>query len=347
MDDNDGIEEAFKGFGEDEAPTQPPADDNNTPDPQDDPDGGDKKDDDKETPDADKSNTPDDKPESPAKSDKEEPTSDSSDKPDGEEKQPDSGDKDAPADKPEPGRAPDAPEPPSDTPPAPLTKEDVQSAIRDYQNDERTSARELDTAVEDVMKAYYPEGLSDVLVDQNTGKELRTPQDVVDASNGEMTTEEATQWLMNEEFKLKRQVSEIRDNARKVAETTVNFKRDAETALQKYEPLFKWNPKLQGKIYEKLMKQVKADVDKGVILSAPDVLEFYDDYLEPYQQAFEQSTQQPGTNPTEPPKDDKPEPPKPDADDRLDDTGDGGTTPPNDPNDFAQQVGKELAKGEI
>jgi hypothetical protein len=35
------------------------------------------------------------------------------------------------------------------------------------------------------------------------------------------------------------------------------------------------------------MKQVKADKEKGVILSAPDVMEHYDDYLEPYQQAYE------------------------------------------------------------
>jgi hypothetical protein len=128
--------------------------------------------------------------------------------------------------------------------------------------------------------------------------------------------------------------------AKAIAETTVNFKRDAVLAVEKYEPLFKAYPKLQEKVYEKLMKQVKVDKDKGVILSAPDVMEFYGDWLEPYQQAYEFGKQQPATNPTP-----APEPAKPTADDRMDVAGDGGPAPVNDPNNFAQQVTKELAKG--
>jgi hypothetical protein len=69
-------------------------------------------------------------------------------------------------------------------------------------------------------------------------------------------------------------------------------------------------------------------------------MEHYDDYLEPYQQAFEYSFKQPATNSTDP------EPPKPTAEDRMDISGDGGASDDSDdPNDFAQQVSKQLAKG--
>jgi hypothetical protein len=49
------------------------------------------------------------------------------------------------------------------------------------------------------------------------------------------------------------------------------------------------------------------------------------------------STKQPATNPV-PPAGTPPPAPKPGADDRLDEGGDGGSTAPDDPNDFAQQV---------
>ena len=227
----------------------------------------------------------------------------------------------------------------------PLTKEDVTSIISNMRTEERTSAKEVEETTKEVLDAYYPEGLSKTLTDTN-GKELRTPQDVVEASGGDMTTEEAAQWLLNEQYKLDKQINEINESARAIAETTINFKRDSVTALQKYEPLFKEYPYLQKKVFDKLMKQVKHDKEKGVILSAPDVMEHYDDYLEPYQLAFEHTKNQPATNPTSPPEEKKPEP-KPTADDRLDEGGDGGSTAPNDPNDFAQQVGKELAKGNM
>jgi hypothetical protein len=241
----------------------------------------------------------------------------------------------------EDAKPPETPEtPPTTEAPQPLTKDEVTAIITNLRNEERSSGKELETTTQEVLEAYYPEGLSNTLVDEQSGKELRTPADVVEASGGSMSTEEAAQWLMNEQYKLDNQVAKIKEDAKQIAETTVTFKRDAVAAVAKYEPLFKAYPHLQTKVYEKLMKQVKYDEKKGVVLSAPDVLEHYDDYLEPYQQAFEFANNKPATNPTP-----APEPPKPGIDDRLDEGGDGGSTPPNDPNDFAQQVKKELAKG--
>lgn len=315
-DTDDGFDEAFKGFGEDEAPVS------NGVDPA-------KPGDDKTvvTP-------PVEEPK------KDEPTPPTEPKKEEEDTPPTD-----PAKKPEEGT-----EPPKDpaTPPAPqvpeepkpLTKDDVQEVVSNLLNTERNSSKEIETAAKEVLDSYYPDGLSDVLVDEKSGKELRTPADVVEASGGQMSTEEAAQWLMNEQYKLDNQVAKIKDDAKKIAETTVNFKRDSITVLQKYEPLFKAYPHLQQKVYDKLMKQVKVDKDKGVILSAPDVIEHYDDYLEPYQQAFEFSNNKPATNPTPPPV---AEPPKPSAEDRMDESGDGGPAPVDDPNDFAQQVKKELA----
>lgn len=226
--------------------------------------------------------------------------------------------------------------------PQPLTKEDVASVINNVRLEERNSAKELEASTNEVLEKYYPEGLSNVLTDERTGKELKTPADVVEATNGQMSTEEAAQWLMNEQFKLDKEIAGIKDQARKIAETTINFKRDAIAAVQKYQPLFQKYPHLQEKVYNKLIKQTKVDEKNGVVLSAPDVMEHYDDYLEPYQLAFEHATQQPATNPTPPAT---PPPATPSTDDRLDDTGDGGPAPVDDPNDFNQQVRKELAKG--
>ena len=239
----------------------------------------------------------------------------------------------------EPPKAPETPEEPAT--PQPLTKDDVTSIIRDLQVNERTSGKELETTTQEVLEAYYPEGLSNTLVDEKSGRELRTPADVVEASGGSMSTEEAAQWLMNEQFKLDQQVASIKNQAKEIAETTINFKRDSMTVLQKYEPLFKWQPSLQKKAFDLMMKQVKVDKDRGVILSAPDVMDLYDTYLEPYQQAYVFANNQSPTNPTPNPN----EPPKPTAEDRMDISGDGGPAPVDDPNDFAQQVTKELAKG--
>lgn len=255
-----------------------------------------------------------------------------------------------PAKKPEepaqPPKAPETPPAPAEEP-KPLTANDVTAIIQNIRTDERTSGKELENTTKDVLEAYYPEGLSNVLVDQASGKELRSPADVVAASGGEMSTEDATQWLMNEQFKLDQNIAKIKSDAQGIAETTVNFKRDSMAALQKYEPLFKAYPQLQKKTFDKLMKLVKADTEKSVVLVAPDVMEFYDDALEPYQQAYEYATKQSATNPVPAPgaPGAPATPPTPGQDDRLDEGGDGGTSEVDDPNDFAQQVKKELAKG--
>ena len=200
--------------------------------------------------------------------------------------------------------------------------------------------REIESATDEVIEAYYPKGLSNVLIDEQTGREIKTPQDVIDLSGGEMSIEEATKWLMNEQFTLDRKVAEIKDSAREIAQNTIQFRKDGVSVIERYAPLFDAFPGVQRKVYDLYMKQVKADTEKNVILSAPDMQEFYDTFLEPYKMAFEQKTNQPATKEPE-----KEEPPKPSVDDRLDISGDGGETEVDDPNDFAQQVTKELAKG--
>jgi hypothetical protein len=229
----------------------------------------------------------------------------------------------------------------------PLTKDDVTSIIQNIRTEERTSGEALNNQVKEVMDAYYPEGLSNVLVDQNTGKELRTPADVVAASGGELSTEQAAQWLMNEQFKLDQNIAKIKEDAKGIAESTLKFKQDTIDVLTRYEPLFKWQPSLQGKVWTQFSKLVKADEKKGVILSAPDMREYYDTVLEPYRLAYEYANKQSATNPTPPPAGtpgaETPPAPTPGADDRLDEGGDGGASPVDDPNDFAQQVKKELA----
>lgn len=255
------------------------------------------------------------------------------------------------AETPENPKAPGTPEQPPA--PQPLTRDDVTEIIQNIRNDERVSSTELSTATQEVLDAYYPEGLSNVLVDQGTGKELRTPQDVIDASGGNMSMEEATQWLMNEQFKLDKNIEKIKDDAKAVAETTVKFKRDSVAVLQRYEPLFKAYPQIQQKVWDQYKKLIRADEKAGVILSAPDMQEFYDTVLEPYRMAYEYAQKNPATNPT-PPQTPAPgtpgapatpPPAQPGAADRMDEGGDGGTSPVDDPNDFAQQVNKELAKG--
>lgn len=248
--------------------------------------------------------------------------------------------------------APKDPEtPPAEEPPAaaqPLTRDDVADVIRQMRNEDRISSTAIEEATNDVMEAYYPDGLSNTLVDQNTGKELKSPQDVVDAAaaaGNEISMEQAAQWLMNEQYKLDQNITKIKSDARALAETNITFRTNGVEAVKKYEPLFKAFEKigLQQRVFDKMMKFVKADEKKGLILSAPDPMEFYDDYLEPYVTAFEHSQQQPATNPTgaaDPAT--PPAPPKPGQADRMDEGGDGGQEPPDDPNDFAQQVTKEM-----
>ena len=310
---------AFDGFGEDIQPTSP------TEAPQEEPKEEPKKE--EEPSDADKDNAAGGEPKDPPKPDEKVDAPADGDNPDGK-----------PAD---PAPAPAPAEPVAPETPAPLTKSDVESVVSNLLSTERNTAKELDTMTQEVMNSYFPDGLSNTLVDESTGKELKTPQDVADLTGWDI--EKSSQWLMNEQFKLDQQVASIKANAKEIAETTITFRRDSTEVLKRYEPLFKWKPELQQKVWDAYKPLVKADEAKGVILSAPDIANFYDTMLEPYRLAFEQSQQQPATNPPTP--EPTPEPPKPTAEDRMDESGDGGASPVNDPNDFAQQVAKELAKG--
>ena len=261
--------------------------------------------------------------------------------------------KDPPADPAKPAEEDPAKPKDPETPPAeedqpkPLTEEGILRLINQTKLEEQNQTKVLQETFQEVMKAYYPDGLSNVLVDQSTGKELRTPQDVVDASGGEMSMEQAAQWLLNKQYELDQSIQDIRRQAAQVTETTVNFKRDALAAVRKYADLFNAYPdlNLQEKAYNLMMQQVQADVEKGVIIKAPDVMELYDTYLEPYWKAFEFSQSQ---QPTTPPPADPATPPAPATptiNDRLDEGGDGGESPVDDPTNFAQQVTKELAGG--
>lgn len=226
--------------------------------------------------------------------------------------------------------------------PKPLTVDDIRTAISDMRNDERTSAKELDTLTDEVLKQYYPDGLSNVLVDSATGKELRSPQDVVDVSGGTMSVEEAQQWLLNEQYKLDTNIAKIKDDARNLAETNANFGRGIDRVINKYKAVFEKFPEQQQKIYKQYMKQVTIDDQKNLVLSAPDVEDFYDFAMEPYVLAYgNMQTQQPAAPP---PPEDKPKIPesKPSIKDRLDESGDGGSTGREaDPNNADESL-KEL-----
>lgn len=246
---------------------------------------------------------------------------------------------------PEPEESPASDEKEPEEPPAPLTKQDIQEAIREFRDSERDSTKQVDEFTEEVIKKYYPNGLSNVLVDEKTGKELKTPQDVVDASGDSMTIEEATQWLMNEQYKLDKQIAEIKDNARELAEVNANFDSGLNRVLEKYKDVFEKFPQQQQKLYKAYMKQVK--MDKDLVLSAPDIEEFYDLFMEPYVLAFGnmQAQEQPA-KPSAPPADSKPPAQipnaKPSIEDRLDETGDGGSASddpnPNDPDESLSKL---------
>lgn len=258
---------------------------------------------------------------------------------------------DTPADQPQGDQPPASDddkkeEQPDEPAPAPLTKEDILAAINDARSEERNSAREIDEATDKILEQYYPDGLSNVLVDGETGKKLQTPQDVVDASGGDMSIEEATKWLMNEQYKLDQSIAKIKDDARSLAETNANFRSGANRVLEKYKDVFDKFPQQQEKIYKAYMKQVKLDSEKDIVLSAPDIEEFYDLFMEPYVLAYsnlkaqEQAQgQASGANqaPTSP-QAGSPQIPdaKPSINDRLDESGDVGVggnddADPNDP----------------
>lgn len=280
---------------------------------------------------------PEEKVTPPAEPAKVEPKKEEEAKPPAEEKKP--------AEPPKVPETPPTPAPEEPATPQPLTKEDVAEAINKVREEERTSGQVIETATEEVMKAYYPEGLSEVLVDSKSGKELRTPQDVVDASGGSMSVEQAKDWLIDKQHELQSNIAEIKKEARGIAEQTVKFKEGVADVLIRYEGVFKAYPGVQKKVWDQFSKMVKADEAKNVILSAPDIREFYDTVLEPYQKAYEYAQKNPSATPTPAtPAAPATPPATPTADDRLDEGGDGGQSEVDDPNDFAQQVRKELSK---
>lgn len=235
--------------------------------------------------------------------------------------------------------------------PAPLTKEDIQAAFREARESDRATEKELEELTNEVISKYHPEGLSNVLIDDRTGKELKVPQDVVDASGGKLSIEEAASWLMNEQYKLDQAVNKIKDDARKIAETNANFDTGAKRVLGKYEPVFKAFEKqgIQEKIYKAYMKQVKMDDKNGLVLSAPDIEEFYDLVMEPYLLAYgnmqtRQVSSAPPAGKAPEAAPEKPQIPdsKPSIDDRLDETGDGGNGSDReaDPNNADESLNK-------
>lgn len=217
--------------------------------------------------------------------------------------------------------------------------------MAEVRDQERNSAKVLDEAEKEVLNVYYPQGLSNTLVDEETGKEIKSPQDVVDLSKGTMTTEEATQWLLNEQYKLDKQVAEIKSSARELAEVNHNFKQGAVRVLETYKDVFDKFPGLQTKVYKNYMKTVKMDTEKDLVLTASDIEEYYRDFMEPYVMAasFKGSAPAGVPAPAAPPAPEQAPAPsqipesKQTAKDRMDVTGDGGVgndnkPDPNDPN---------------
>lgn len=225
--------------------------------------------------------------------------------------------------------------------PATLTKEDILAAIREERQQEQSASSEVETATKDVLEEFYPTGLSRVLVDEATGKKLLSPLDVVEAAQAQgsnLTVEEASQWLMNQQYELNKQVDEIENDARKVAENTLSFRKDTVSVVEKYQDVFEKFPHKQKEAYDLLMRQVKLDDKKMFVLNDVDVVGLYDAVLGPYKTAIDYQAQKAAETP--------PEPTKPTAADRMDiDGGTSGADDVDDPNDFAQQLVKELAKG--
>jgi hypothetical protein len=230
-------------------------------------------------------------------------------------------------------------------PAKPLSAEEVRAIMAEVRDQERNSAKVIDEAEKEVLSAYYPQGLSNTLIDESTGKEIKSPQDVVDLSNGTMTTEEATQWLLNEQYKLDKQVAEIKSSARELAEVNHNFKQGAVRVLETYKDVFDKFPGLQTKVYKNYMKTVKMDTEKDLVLTASDIEEYYRDFMEPYVMAASFKGSAPAGVPAPaatPPPEQVPAPSqmpvsKQTAKDRMDVTGDGGVgndnkPDPNDPN---------------
>lgn len=241
---------------------------------------------------------------------------------------------------------PTEPEEPKVEESKPLTAEDVRSIISDLRTQERTATKTVDEMETTVLNAYYPNGLSNVLVDEKSGREIRTPQDVVELSGDTMTIEEASQWLINEQYKLDQQINTIKSSARELAEVNANFRDGATRILENpvYKQIFEKYPTLQNKIYKNYMKTVRMDNEKELVLSAPDIEEYYADVMEPYVMAFNYKPQAPPQTPPATPG--VPVSPKiPEsrqtAADRMDVSGDGGGGDTEvDPNDVDANLNK-------
>lgn len=232
----------------------------------------------------------------------------------------------------EPTKEPEAPkepeqpaETPKEEPPKHLTLDDIKTVINDVRSSERDSYKSVESLKEEILTAYLPEGLPKVVTDEE-GREYHTPQDVikaVEAKGGEISFEEAHQWLLNEDYKLQKSRQDYIDNAQQLAEVNANFRNGGIRVLEQYASLFEKMPAVQQKVYKNYMKAVKWDEDKGIILSAPDIEEYYADYLEPYLAAHADELSK---DPTPPPAPEpKPKEAKPSIEDRMDETGDGGT----------------------
>lgn len=72
--------------------------------------------------------------------------------------------------------------------------------MAEVRDQERNSAKVLDEAEKEVLNVYYPQGLSNTLVDEETGKEIKSPQDVVDLSkwhhDNRGSNSVATEWAV-------------------------------------------------------------------------------------------------------------------------------------------------------
>lgn len=231
--------------------------------------------------------------------------------------------------------------------PKPLTEDNLRSIISELRQEEHDSTKQFDDVYKDIQSRYYPDGISRVLTDTVTGREIRTAQDVIELSgNPDLTIEEAERWRLVAQAKLDSQVAEIEATTRNIAEQTIALDRGAQRVQEKYGELFKAYPALERKITAQYLKTVKIDKDTSAILSAPnDIVEYYDFALEPYQLAFEasKSGNGGGTTPPVAPPVIPPIATPPNKDDRLDEHGDGGASDDDDdPNDFEAQLRKEF-----
>lgn len=226
-----------------------------------------------------------------------------------------------------------------------ITKEDLRSFLSDIRSEEQAATKQYDVVYSDIESRYYPNGISRVMVDAETGKPLRTAQDVMDlANNPDLTIEQAEQWRIQKQSEWDAQVRDIESGIRKIAEQTISLERGTRAVMERYESLFKTYPALETKVMGMYQKYLKSDKNTNTILEAPDIEEFFDFHLEPYRLAFEAGGQAAGSPAPSPAAPQAPEPPKPSRNDRMDEFGDGGgeSADDADPDDFEAQLKKEF-----